>query len=436
MAKAKLKKDKSSSNDSSANAVKQTKKQKKKKFWLNHPKIAAKISEDKKGFPLLPPKTPQHFSTNWIALQGLLKKNVNPAEVETTPKKGLKVTDKNIKEHLKKSSQNLNGVTKKVSTAEKKVKSPPQVIPTQGKEDGKKEKKHKLRLEGTQRSDGKTKLNEEEPTEPEIKKEKKRKLHLDATQRSDGKTKLKKTEEAKEPETQKIDIWFDDVDPDDIEAALGPEAGKIARKMQGIPDKKTLIDRVLVKEKAFEGLTRTVAMDCEMVGVGSDGEESILARVSLVNQFGKCVYDKFVKPTEKVTDYRTAVSGIRPRDITKGESFKVVQKEVSEILKGRILVGHALHNDLKILFLDHPKKALRDTQKYKPFKQKANCGRPSLKLLCEKILNVNVQTGEHSSVQDAQAAMRLYTMEKKHWEAAIKAKYSNVKTDPGKEKPQ
>lgn len=54
-------------------------------------------------------------------------------------------------------------------------------------------------------------------------------------------------------------------------------------------------------------------MDCEMVGVGLNGEDSILARASLVNHFGHCVYDKYVKPTEKVTDYRTAVSGIRPK---------------------------------------------------------------------------------------------------------------------------
>jgi len=48
-------------------------------------------------------------------------------------------------------------------------------------------------------------------------------------------------------------------------------------------------------------------MDCEMVGVGERGRESVLARVSLVNQFGKCIYDKYVKPTDEVTDYRTFV---------------------------------------------------------------------------------------------------------------------------------
>ena len=52
-----------------------------------------------------------------------------------------------------------------------------------------------------------------------------------------------------------------------------------------------------------------------MVGVGFGGKDSVLARVSIVNHFGHCIYDKYVKPREKVTDYRTAVSGIRPEDI-------------------------------------------------------------------------------------------------------------------------
>lgn len=31
-----------------------------------------------------------------------------------------------------------------------------------------------------------------------------------------------------------------------------------------------------------------------------------------------------------------------------GEDFQTVQKEVADILHGRILVGHALRNDLKV----------------------------------------------------------------------------------------
>ncbi|XP_044938627.1 RNA exonuclease 4 [Mustela putorius furo] len=208
------------------------------------------------------------------------------------------------------------------------------------------------------------------------------------------------------------DIWFDDVDPADIEAALGPEAARIARKRLG----QSVSSISLVKEQGFGGLTRALAMDCEMVGVGPQGEESIAARVSVVNQYGKCVYDKYVKPSQPVTDYRTAVSGIRPESLAQGERLEVIQQEVADLLKGRILVGHALHNDLKVLFLDHPKKKIRDTQKYKPFKSHVKSGRPSLKLLAEKLLGIRVQEAEHCSIQDAQTAMRLYILVKKEWE--------------------
>lgn len=64
-----------------------------------------------------------------------------------------------------------------------------------------------------------------------------------------------------------------------------------------------------------------IALDCEMVGTGDNGKDNMLARVSLVNQHGCCVYDKFVKPRESITDYRTAVSGITPEKVENGKSF-------------------------------------------------------------------------------------------------------------------
>lgn len=62
-----------------------------------------------------------------------------------------------------------------------------------------------------------------------------------------------------------------------------------------------------------------MALDCEMVGIGEDGKESALARVSIVNHHGECLYDKYVIPGEEVTDYRTQFSGIRPHDLLKGD---------------------------------------------------------------------------------------------------------------------
>ena len=77
---------------------------------------------------------------------------------------------------------------------------------------------------------------------------------------------------------------------------------------------------------------------------------------------------------------------------------------------------------------------IRDTSTYKPFRNGNRT--PSLKNLSARMLGVSVQEGEHSSVQDAQAAMRLYTMAKKDWEKEFgwrKAKTSatNRKSDSG-----
>lgn len=123
------------------------------------------------------------------------------------------------------------------------------------------------------------------------------------------------------------------------------------------------------KDRKKNKLTKFLAMDCEMVGVGYDGNDHMLARVSIVNKFGDCIFDKFVKAREEVVDYRTEISGIRKEDLLKGEDFNVVQKEVSELIKGRILVGHSLKNDLSVLFLSHPKRNIRDTSRYKPFRK-------------------------------------------------------------------
>jgi RNA exonuclease 4 len=56
-----------------------------------------------------------------------------------------------------------------------------------------------------------------------------------------------------------------------------------------------------------------------MVGVGIEGIESSLARVSLVNYNGAIQLDAFVRQKERVVDYRTQWSGIRETDMIKGK---------------------------------------------------------------------------------------------------------------------
>lgn len=179
--------------------------------------------------------------------------------------------------------------------------------------------------------------------------------------------------------------------------------------------------KVSLHNRAKPYLSKCVAIDCEMVGVEEHGKDDMVARVSIVNGFGECIYDKFVKPMEPVVDYRTFVSGVRPKDLENGEDFKVVQKEVADILKGKKLIGHALKNDLKVLFLTHPKWAIRDTSRYHKFREGYK-STPALKKLVEKYLGIKIQEGEHNSVEDANAALQLYLMHRREWEEELKRK--------------
>ncbi|KAG7119038.1 RNA exonuclease 4 like protein [Verticillium longisporum] len=155
-----------------------------------------------------------------------------------------------------------------------------------------------------------------------------------------------------------------------------------------------------------------VALDCEMVGVGEGGYESVLARVSLVDFHGRQVYDSFVRPREKVTDWRTAVSGIAPRKMRLAREFEDVQAEVAELLQDRILIP-VLQFVLELRDqLTHSIKDIRDTSKFPGFRRYGNGKKPALRKLAEEILKVEIQQGAHSSVEDAKVTMALFRRHK------------------------
>ncbi|KAK2001652.1 exonuclease [Colletotrichum falcatum] len=177
---------------------------------------------------------------------------------------------------------------------------------------------------------------------------------------------------------------------------------------------------MLVSEKDMinAGLTEAlnigkyIAMDCEMVGVGQGGHESVLARVSIVDFHGRQVYDSYVRPQERVTDWRSAVSGILPKHMRFARDFDEVQGDVAKLLKDRILVGHDIKHDLDVLKLSHPSKDVRDTSNYPAFRKYGNGRKPALRRLAEEVLGVTIQSGAHSSIEDARVTMLLFRKHK------------------------
>ncbi|KAL2258910.1 hypothetical protein VTK26DRAFT_7590 [Humicola hyalothermophila] len=177
-------------------------------------------------------------------------------------------------------------------------------------------------------------------------------------------------------------------------------------------------------------LGKYVAIDCEMVGIGEGGHDDALARVSVVDFHGRQVYDSYVRPRERVVDWRTHVSGVAPRHMAKARTFDEVQRQVAELLKGRIVVGHDVKHDLRVLELDHPSKMIRDTAKFSGFRKYGHGPKPALRVLAQELLGVEIQKGQHSSIEDARVAMLLF---RKH-KSAFDIEHANRYPDETKPK--
>jgi RNA exonuclease 4 len=202
-----------------------------------------------------------------------------------------------------------------------------------------------------------------------------------------------------------------------------------------------LKERLAKQRSANDALTASerskyVAVDCEMVGIGPDGKKSALARVSVVDWECNVLLDAYVRVPERVTDFRTRVSGVRPRDISASNASAMDHDEariaVGNLLLGKILVGHALKNDLSALMLSHPRDEIRDTARYAPFMRPSGSGGGKLRprklrdLVYENLgRRIQVEGESHCSVDDARATMELFQLVRGRWEKELQQKSSS-----------
>ncbi|KAH0633693.1 hypothetical protein KY289_036654 [Solanum tuberosum] len=126
-----------------------------------------------------------------------------------------------------------------------------------------------------------------------------------------------------------------------------------------------------------------VAIGCVMVGGGWSQE--LCARVCLVDEDEKIIFQTYVLPPTPVADYRYEITGITEENLQNAMPWEEVRERIPQILYsrepiGRVLVGHNLETNLRCLklsYLDH-------LQRY------------------------DIQVGFHDPYQDAVSAMRLY----------------------------
>jgi DNA polymerase III epsilon subunit-like protein len=147
-----------------------------------------------------------------------------------------------------------------------------------------------------------------------------------------------------------------------------------------------------------------VGIDCEMLSTVDNVSE--LCRVSIVDIDGNVLFDEMVKPRSKVVNYRTMIHGITPKMLHRARSFEKIKADVMKIIEGKILIGHAIGNDLKALELELPEDRYKDTQKL--YKHSHGKSMISLQKLALAELNKAIQTLHHSSIEDARTTIAVY----------------------------
>lgn len=170
-----------------------------------------------------------------------------------------------------------------------------------------------------------------------------------------------------------------------------------------------------------------VAFDWEMVGIQKKISKfknykiecDMLARVTIVDFNENILIDTLVAPQAGITNYRTKTTGFLPEHFYNVPSFEDVSNLVTQLLAGKIVIGHGLQwifNEMKIFY---PKKYLRDTAKFELFCIQKNGRRPTLKELAKTYLQKDIQIGVCDSIENAMALINIYKKNQEVWENQV-----------------
>lgn len=179
-------------------------------------------------------------------------------------------------------------------------------------------------------------------------------------------------------------------------------------------------------------------LHCELVSIGHDS--SAVARVTLINWDGEVVLDTFVQVPVPVTDFRG--TGIDPQLIASSNrqamNFAKVRLTVHQILKGKILIGHNLHEHLTALGLSHPPSDIRDTARFQNFQYEEIDGitgerivveRSLVDLSCE-FLQQELESEILAPMEACNVSLQLYKKFREVWEAVLVQEASHKENRP------
>lgn len=178
-------------------------------------------------------------------------------------------------------------------------------------------------------------------------------------------------------------------------------------------DDKAGIQSEWIKAKPFgkwcASNPQAIAIDCEMCEtqdpLSGNKNHKALCRVSIVNAENteEVLLDTLVKPAWPVTDYRTRINGIKKEHLDRVEfTLRHAQAFMMALCSEEtVIVGHALHNDLAALNMEHHCNA---DSSYLFYAKDSRSATVSLKDLVSGIFKC-VMPETHDSVNDARKAL-------------------------------
>ncbi|ORY00565.1 hypothetical protein K493DRAFT_312775 [Basidiobolus meristosporus CBS 931.73] len=169
------------------------------------------------------------------------------------------------------------------------------------------------------------------------------------------------------------------------------------------------------------------AVDVECIATGRGHNDRAVCSVAVVDQNLDIVFERLVKPSLKIHNYLTPITGFKEGDLDKGEPLEVVLRDLYSFLPtNSILIGQAIDGDISWLELKqgvHFKERVDLAEEFATrhpvygsmmYYSLAHTSRVLLGYECFE------SGGSHSAANDAKASMMLY----KEYIIPKKAKYA------------
>ncbi|KAL3666026.1 hypothetical protein V7S43_008819 [Phytophthora oleae] len=186
-------------------------------------------------------------------------------------------------------------------------------------------------------------------------------------------------------------------------------------QIQANPQKKETISEILpVLTRDIEG--PFFAIDVECVATGSGTNDRDVARIAVVDEDEKVVFDQYVKPTKAIVSYLTQLTGITESNLEEAPDLEEALIQLKSILPVEsVIVGQSIKKDLEWLTLQKPTdykgefdvadlfrlpmQSTNGVVRYRYF---------SLRHVAKYLLGHDIQEADHDPVIDARYAMKVF----------------------------